>query len=56
MTVSMGAPQVVWVAVAATNVVLSCLTNGMETKRVWWTSVVGVALEAWLLWWGGFFS
>lgn len=56
MTVSMGAPQVVWVAVAATNVVFSCLTNGMETKRVWWTSVVGVALEAWLLWLGGFFS
>jgi hypothetical protein len=56
MTVSMGTPQVVWVAIAATNVVLSCLMDGRETKQVWWTSVVGVAIEACLLWWGGFFS
>lgn len=56
MTISLGAPQITWFALAAFSIVTSCLTNGKQTTETWWITVLGTIGQFFLLWWGGFFS
>jgi len=54
----MKAPQIIWFVIAALNILLSSILHGKpkEEKHNGFTAITGTALNALLLWWGGFFG
>lgn len=56
MSVSIGVPQAIWLALALASLVLNCVNIGKEQGSCWWESALALAVNVALLWWGGFFS
>ncbi|MGN9233701.1 hypothetical protein ACTM8Z_00120 [Atopobiaceae bacterium HCP3S3_D6] len=56
MTVSIGAPQAILLAIYFMNLVINCVENGEQTTTHWWASAIALAVNLALLTWGGFFS
>ena len=56
MSVNIGAPQAILLALFFTSLVINCVENGKQTTTHWWASAIGIAVDLALLAWGGFFS
>lgn len=56
MSVNIGVPQAIMLALYLIGLVINCITDGKQTTTHWWSSVIGLAISLALLTWGGFFS
>jgi heme A synthase len=52
------APALIWMALAAITLLGAAHLHGepKKGKHSFWTSIIGVAIAAALLYWGGFFA
>lgn len=56
MTVNIGAPQAILLALYFMSLVSNCVMDGRQTTTHWWASAISLAVNLALLAWGGFFS
>lgn len=56
MSVNIGAPQAILLALYFTSLVLNCVKDGEQTTTHWWASAIALAVNLALLTLGGFFS
>ena len=56
MSVKIGVPQAIMLALYFMSLVINCITDGEQTTTHWWASAIGLAISLALLTWGGFFS
>ena len=56
MSVNIGAPQAILLALYFTSLVLNCVNDGEQSTTHWWASAISVAVILAILAWGGFFS
>ena len=56
MTVNIGAPQAILLALYFMSLVCSCVNDGKQSTTHWWASAISIAVNLALLMWGGFFS
>lgn len=56
MSVNIGAPQAILLALYFMSLVFNCVNDGEQSTTHWWASVIAIAVELVLLAWGGFFS
>lgn len=52
----MNAPQIILVILWTITITVSIYKHGQESTWNFYQSVIGVAINASLLWWGGFFG
>lgn len=56
MSVNIGIPQAILLALYFMSLVVSCVNDGKQNTTHWWASAISIAVELALLMWGGFFS
>lgn len=56
MSVNIGIPQAILLALYFMSLVINCVKDGEQTTTHWWASAICVAVDLALLTWGGFFS
>lgn len=56
MSVNIGAPQAILLALYIMSLVINCVKDGEQSTTHWWASAIAIAVELVLLAWGGFFS
>lgn len=56
MSVNIGAPQAILLALYIMSLVINCVKDGKQSTTHWWASAIAIAIELVLLAWGGFFS
>lgn len=56
MSVNIGAPQAILLALYIMSLVINCVKDGEQSTTHWWASAIAIAVELALLTWGGFFS
>lgn len=56
MTVNIGIPQEIMLALYIMSFAINCVKDGEQTTTHWWVSAISIAVELALLMWGGFFS
>lgn len=56
MTIRIGLPQGLLLALYMASLVINCVSDGKEEGTSWYGSVISIAIELALLAWGGFFS
>ena len=56
MTVNIGAPQAILLALYLASCASNCVQDGKQTTTHWWASAISIAVVLALLAWGGFFS
>lgn len=56
MSVTIGIPQAILLALYFMSLVLNCVKDGKQTTTRWWASAIVLAVDLALLTWGGFFS
>lgn len=56
MTFTLGAPQIIWIALYVFNIVYATIHHG-ESRGVYnvWAVIAGSVVGVAILWWGGFF-
>lgn len=56
MSVNIGAPQAILLALYFMGLVFNCVNDGKQSTTYWWASAISIAVNLALLMWGGFFS
>lgn len=56
MSVNIGAPQAILLALYIMSFAINCVKDGEQSTTHWWASAISIAVELALLMWGGFFS
>lgn len=56
MSIHIGAPQAVLLALYIASVCSGCVMNGKSVEQHWYSSVIGAAAALAVIAWGGFFS
>ena len=56
MSVNIGIPQAILLALYFMSLVINCVNDGEQSTMYWWASAISTAVELALLMWGGFFS
>ncbi len=56
MSVKIGIPQAIMLALYFMSLVVICLNDGKQSTIHWWSSAIAIAVNLALLAWGGFFS
>ncbi len=56
MSVNIGIPQAILLALYSMSLVISCVKDGEQSTIHWWASAISTAVTLALLMWGGFFS
>lgn len=56
MSVNIGAPQAILLALYFMSLVINCVKDGEQSTTHWWASAISIAVIIALLAWGGFFS
>lgn len=56
MTLNIGAPQAILLALYFMSLVFNCVNDGEQSTTHWWANAISIAVNLALLMWGGFFS
>ena len=56
MSVNIGVPQAILLALYLMSFAINCVKDGEQITTHWWASAIGLAISLALLTWGGFFS
>ena len=56
MTVNIGAPQAILLALYIMSLVINCVKDGEQITIHWWSGAIAIAVVLAVLAWGGFFS
>lgn len=56
MSVKIGVPQAIMLALYIMSFAINCVKDGEQTTIHWWASAINLAIDLALLTWGGFFS
>jgi len=56
MSVNIGVPQAILLALYFMSLVVNCVKDGEQSTTHWWASAIAIAVNLALLTWGGFFS
>ena len=56
MSVNIGAPQAIILALYFMSLVTICVNDGNEYTTHWWSGAISIAVVIAVLAWGGFFS
>ena len=56
MSVNIGAPQAILLALYFMSLVFNCVNDGKQGTTHWWASAIAITVTIALLMWGGFFS
>ena len=56
MSVNIGAPQAIILALYFASLVVNCVSDGKQYTTHWWASAISIAVIIAILAWGGFFS
>lgn len=56
MSVNIGIPQAILLALYIMSLVFNCVNDGKQSTTHWWASAISIAVSLALLMWGGFFS
>lgn len=56
MTLNIGVPQAILLALYLSSFAVCCVKNGEQSTLNWWSSAIAIAVVLALLAWGGFFS
>lgn len=56
MSVNIGIPQAILLALYIMSFAINCVKDGEQSTTHWWASAISIAVSLALLMWGGFFS
>lgn len=56
MSVNIGVPQAIILAIYSMSLIVCCVNDGEQTTNHWWASAISIAVVIAVLAWGGFFS